>query len=185
MYPQLFLITKKITTNRTDFLFLKLRGGETLDKSIQTQIASLVGAFFVPLFEFMYGEGDVVKYLMTALLFFVLMDWITGIRSSKKDKTYASKYGIDGIFRTFFILLLPAGGHFLDMVLGTNGLIFGALGAGVLYHILQSMTANALRAGWGEYFPEWILTKLTQWVKEELESKLSRSELRKKERIGE
>lgn len=156
-----------------------------MDKSIQTYIASIVGAFFVPVFEFFYGESDIVKALMTALLFFIVMDWITGTRASKKDKTYASKYGIDGIFRTFFILLLPAGGHLLDIAFGLPGILFGALAIGVLYHILQSMTANAIRAGWGEYFPEWILTRITNWVKEELESKLSRAEARKNERIGE
>ncbi|HZH60694.1 MAG TPA: hypothetical protein VEY70_14195 [Metabacillus sp.] len=47
------------------------------------------------------------------------------------------------------------------MFFGTKGIIFGALGTGVLYHIIQSMTANAIRAGWGEFFPEWILTKIT------------------------
>ncbi|HZH60695.1 MAG TPA: phage holin family protein [Metabacillus sp.] len=69
--------------------------------STDKTIAILWGAIFVPVFEFMYGGGDVVKYLMTALLFFIVMDWITGVRASKKDTTYASKYGIDGIFRTF------------------------------------------------------------------------------------
>jgi len=144
-------------------------------------VAFIVGAILVPIFEFMYGEGEIVMYLMTALLFFVVMDWISGVRAAKKDKTYASKYGIDGIFRTFFILLLPAGGHLLDKVLGVPGIIFGALAIGVLYHVLQSMTANAIRAGWGSHVPDWILTKLTDWVKEELESKLARSESRKKD----
>src|SRR5690625_551785 len=148
-------------------------------------LAFIVGAFLVPIFEFLYGEGDVVLYLMTALLFFVVMDWISGVRSAKKDKTYASKYGIDGIFRTFFILLLPAGGHLLDKVLGVPGIIFGALAIGVLYHVLQSMTANAIRAGWGSHVPDWLLTKLTDWVKEELESKLARSEKRKKDIVQE
>lgn len=147
--------------------------------STDKTLALLWGAIFVPVFEFMYGGGDVVKYLMIALVFFLLMDWITGIRASKKDTTYASKYGIDGIFRTFFILLLPAGGHFLDMFFGTKGLIFGVLGTGVLYHIIQSMTANAIRAGWGTWFPEWLLTAITNWVKEELESKINRAEMRK------
>lgn len=141
----------------------------------------LVGAIAVPVFEYLYGESEVAKYLMTALLFFIVMDWISGVRSAKKDSSYASKYGIDGVFRTFFILLLPAGGHLLDKVLGIPGVIFGALAIGVLYHVLQSMTANAIRAGWGSHVPEWILTKLTDWVKEELESKLARSEKRKKE----
>src|SRR5690625_4563836 len=144
-------------------------------------LSFLVGAILVPTFEFLYGEGDVVKYLMTALLFFIVMDWISGIRAAKKDHTYGSKYGIDGVFRTFFILLLPAGGHLLDKVLGSPSVIFGVLGAGILYHVIQSMTANAIRAGWGEWVPEWILTRLTEWVKDELESKLARSEKRKRE----
>lgn len=144
-------------------------------------LSFLVGAILVPTFEFLYGEGDVAKYLMAALLFFIVMDWISGIRSAKKDSSYASKYGIDGIFRTFFILLLPAGGHLLDKVLGIPGIIFGALAIGILYHVLQSMTANAIRAGWGSHVPEWLLTKLSDWVKDELESKLSRSEKRKED----
>lgn len=156
-----------------------------MSKEFQNIIAALVGAIFVPIFEFMYGRGDVAKYIMIALVFFVAMDWISGVRAAKKDHTYASKYGIDGIFRTFFIIMLPSGGHFLDMIVGTSGLIFGALAVGVLYHVMQSMTANAIRAGWGEWFPEWLITKLTNWVKEELESKISRSESRKKLKIGE
>jgi phage-related holin len=145
--------------------------------------AAISGAFLVPAFEFLYGEGDVVTALMTALLFFVVMDWVSGIRSAKKDETYASRYGIDGIFRTFFILLLPAGGHFLDNVLGIPGVIFGVLAVGILYHVMQSMTANAIRAGWGNWFPEWILTKLSDWVKAELESKLARAESRKNNKL--
>lgn len=157
-----------------------------MDTLLKTQniLAALTGAILVPVFEFLYGEGDVVKYLMTALLFFIVMDWISGIRAAKKDHTYGSKYGIDGVFRTFFILLLPAGGHLLDRVLGSPGVVFGVLGAGILYHVIQSMTANAIRAGWGEWVPEWILTRLTEWVREELESKLARSEQRKKEKEG-
>jgi len=148
-------------------------------------IATLAGGFLVPVFEFLYGEGNIVIYTMTALLFFVVMDWISGTRAAKKDNTYASKYGIDGIFRTFFILLLPAGGHLLDMIISSPGVIFGLLAFGVLYHMIQSMTANAIRAGWGEWVPDWILTKITDWVKVELESKLKRAEVRKKELEGE
>lgn len=156
-----------------------------MDKDFQNIIASLFGAVFVPIFEFLYGEGDVVKYMMTALVFFIVMDWISGVRAAKKDHSYASNYGIDGIFRTFFILLLPAGGHLLDKVFGFPDVVFGLFGSGVLYHVIQSMTANAIRAGWGNYFPEWLLTKLTNWVRQEIESKIARSENRKNFKIGE
>ncbi|HHY72710.1 MAG TPA: phage holin family protein [Bacillus bacterium] len=129
----------------------------------------------------MYGEGEVIKYTMTTLLFFIGMDWLSGIRASKKDDSYGSKYGIDGVFRSFFIILLPAGGHLLDMILGAPSVVFGLLSFGVLYHVIQSMTANAIRAGWGEWVPDWILVKLTNWVKAEIESKFARAEKRKEE----
>lgn len=87
---------------------------------------------------------------MAALMFFIAMDWISGVRAAKKDNIYGSKYGIDGVFRTFFMLLLPAGGHLLDAVLSSPGVVFGMLVAGLLYHVLQSMTANAVRAGWAD-----------------------------------
>mgnify|MGYP000912404717 CR=1 FL=1 len=135
--------------------------------------AAVLGGFLVPAFEFFYGTGDIVKYTMAALVFFIALDWIAGIRASKKDGSYASKYGIDGVFRTFFIILLPAGGNLLDMIVGSPGFIFG---------VFQSMTANSIRAGWGQWVPDWILTKLTDWVKSEIESKLSRSTQRLNQR---
>lgn len=147
-------------------------------------LAGTLGSVIVPAFEFLYGEGEVVLSLMAALVFFIAMDWISGIRASKKEHSYGTKYGIDGVFRSFFILLLPAGGHLLDNIIGSPGIIFGVLGAGIIYHVIQSMTANAIRAGWGEWVPEWILVKLTDWVKEEIESKLARSNKRKQEKEG-
>ncbi|MEK3888075.1 phage holin family protein [Bacillus sp. FSL K6-3431] len=147
-------------------------------------ISGIIGAIVGPSFKFLYGDSHVVGSVMTALIFFIVMDWISGTRAAKKDNTYVSKYGIDGIFRTFFVLALPAGGHLLDVVLGAPDVIFGMLAFGVLYHTLQSMTANAIRAGWGDSFPDWILTRITDWVKEELESKLKRAANRKNELEG-
>lgn len=144
-------------------------------------IAGIVGAVLVPAFEYLYG-GETALKLMAVLVFFVGMDWISGIRAAKKDNSYGSKYGIDGIFRSFFILLLPAGGHLVDQVIGTPGLVFGILGAGIIYHVVQSMTANAIRAGWGDWVPDWLLTRLAEWVKEEIESKLARSNKRRQEK---
>lgn len=141
--------------------------------------ASTVGAVLVPAFDFLYGEADAVITIMTALLFFIIMDWLSGIRAAKKDNTYASKYGIDGIFRTFFMLLLPAGGHLLDGVFGFSGAIFGALAVGTLYHVLQSMTANSIRAGWGDSLPLPVLDVVLKWVGSELDKKVKRAANRK------
>jgi phage-related holin len=145
--------------------------------------AAVAGALFTPLFENLYGDGETVRAVMAALAFFILMDWLTGTRASKKDDSYGSKYGIDGVFRTFFILLLPAGGHLLDMASRLPGIFFGLLSFGVLYHVLQSMTANTIRAGWIDWVPVKMLEKIIEWVGSELDSKVSRAEKRKEERV--
>lgn len=155
-----------------------------MNYEFQRIIAAITGAVFVPIFEFFYGEGEMVRTMMAALLFFIVLDWISGIRASKKDHTYASEYGINGIFRSFFVLLLPAGGHFLDLIVGSPGVIFGLLVVGTLYHVIQSMCANVIRAGWGKWVPDWILTKITEWVREEIEAKIARAKKRKEEREG-
>lgn len=142
-------------------------------------VTSTAGALVVPAFEFFYGEGEPVVAIMTALLFFIVLDWLSGIRAAKKDATYASRYGIDGVVRTLFMLLLPAGGHLLDVVFNLPGIIFGALSFGLIYHVLQSMTANSIRAGWGDWLPLPVLNALIEWVKSELDKKIQRSEARK------
>lgn len=141
--------------------------------------AVALGAGLAPIFEYLYGSGEAVTGIMAALLFFVIMDWISGVQAAKRDNSYGSRYGLDGVIRTFFILLLPAGGHLLDVVLSLPGVIFGALAFGTLYHILQSMTANSIRAGWGNWIPLPVLNILINWVKSELDKKIKRAEYRK------
>lgn len=138
-------------------------------------IWTTVGAIFLPAFEFFYGAGEAVVTSMIALTFFILLDWISGTRASKKDNSYASKYGIDGVARTLFMLLLPAGGHLLDQVFSLPGILFGALTAGLLYHVINSMTANAIRAGWGDWLPITVLEALLKWVGSELDKKVQRA----------
>lgn len=147
-------------------------------------IAALTGGFFLPAFEFLYGQGPAVVSTMTALVFFIVMDWLSGSRAARRDNTYASRYGIDGIFRTFFMLLLPAGGHLLDVIVGLPGILFGAFAMGLLYHTIKSMTANAIRAGWADWLPISVLERVTGWVASEIESKIDRALKRKTERVN-
>lgn len=141
-----------------------------------------IGGFLLPAFEFMYGEGPAVLSAMIALVFFIAMDWLSGSRAARKDGTYASHYGLDGVFRTFFMVLLPAGGHFLDVAFGLPGILFGIFTFGLLYHTIKSMTANAVRAGWADWLPIPIIEKITDWVQSEIESKIDRALKRKAER---
>jgi len=148
----------------------------------EKQVAAIAGGFLLPVFEFLYGSEPAVISTMTALAFFILMDWLSGSRAAKKDNTYASEYGIDGIFRTFFMLMLPAGGHLLDKITGLSGILFGVFAVGLIYHTLKSMTANAIRAGWANWMPVNILERVTDWVQSEIESKLDRALKRREAR---
>ncbi|URN94629.1 MAG: phage holin family protein [Candidatus Pristimantibacillus lignocellulolyticus] len=141
----------------------------------ETAFWGAVGAIAIPVFEFMYGAGEAVMIAVIALAFFIGMDWITGSRAAKKDKSYLSKYGIDGVFRTFFMLLLPAGGHLLDLLFNLPGILFGVLVAGLLYHVINSMVANAIRAGWGDWLPLAALETLLKWVGSEMDKKIQRA----------
>ena len=152
------------------------------DVNGQKVLAGVWGGLIIPVFQFFYGTNSTVLPLMAALVFFIAMDWMSGSRASKKDKSYGSKYGIDGIFRTFFMVLLPAGGHLLDTALQLPGILFGIFVFGLLYHTLQSMTANVIRAGWADWLPISILEMVTNWVKSEIDSKVSRAQQRKSER---
>ncbi|CAM3442766.1 phage holin family protein [Marinicrinis lubricantis] len=145
---------------------------------------AVVGAATMPIFEFFYGHGEPTRAFMTALLFFIILDWMSGIRASKRDHTYGSKYGIDGVFRTFFMFLLPAGGNLLDKALQLPGIAFGAMICGLLYHVIQSMIANSIRAGWADWLPLSVLERLSEWVKSELDKKVNRSKKRKDETSG-
>jgi phage-related holin len=147
--------------------------------------SSILGGVLTSAFGFLYGNGIVVVYGMLALVLFIFLDWIAGSRASRKDNTYASKYGIDGVFRTFFMILLPAGGHLLDVLFQLPvPAIFGLLVGGLLIHTIKSMTANVIRAGWGEWVPAWMLERLVSWVQSEIESKTQRAMQRQAERSG-
>lgn len=124
-------------------------------------------------------------YAMLALIWFIALDWVAGVRAATKDVSYASKYGIDGVFRSFFMLLLPAGGNLLDKAFSMPApVIFGLFIGGLLHHTIKSMTANSIRAGWGNWLPAKVLEWLTTWVWSELESKMARAKKRIEERGG-
>lgn len=145
---------------------------------IQSLISGATGAIFVPVFHFLYGEGT-VKYLgMTLYLMLILMDWAAGYRASKKDGSYASEYGIDGGFRTLFLLAVPAAGHLIDRIIGMPMIAFGFLTVAFALHIWKSMTANAIRAGWDKWVPTWAMNA----VSDEIEHKLARAIKRRQEK---
>ncbi|SFS91837.1 phage holin family protein [Bacillus sp. 103mf] len=124
--------------------------------------------------SFLYG-GQVNQLWITALVLIVVLDWITGIKAAKKDGTYASEYGIEGIARAVVLFLLPSFAHVLDMLVKLPDIFFCAITGGLIYHIFNSFTANCARIGW----EKWIPSRLLRSVSSEIEAKIRRSESRK------
>ncbi|WP_339167112.1 phage holin family protein [Brevibacillus sp. FSL L8-0520] len=141
-------------------------------------ISGAAGAFFVSAFQFFYGEGPIRYLALVLYLLLIAMDWAAGYRASKIDGSYASEYGINGAFRTAFLLFMPAVGHLIDSLLGTPGIAFIFLTAAFGLHIWKSMTANVVRAGWEKWVPEWALIA----VSDEIEHKLARAIKRRQEK---
>lgn len=141
-----------------------------------------IGAFLYPTFQYLYGESE-VRITVALLLFLLLaLDWISGSNASSKDGSYASEYGITGIWRTIFILMVPISGNFIDIVLSVPGVFFGLFTAGLIYHIGKSSVANAVRAGWANWLPISIFEMVFEWAKSEIEHKAARAFKRNSEK---
>lgn len=137
-----------------------------------------VGAFFMPIFTFLYGEGPTVILWMLAYMLLITTDWISGYRASRIDGSYASEYGIEGAYRTAYLLIVPVLAHKADLIIGTPNVIFGFTLLAFGMHIWRSMTANVYRAGWDK----WIPISVLNWVADEIDHKTARAKKRVHER---
>jgi phage-related holin len=129
-----------------------------------------VGGFLT----WLYGGTEYNLLCMAALFLAISFDWIGGTVASKKDGSYASAYGIQGLVRTVVMLLLPVFGVLIDNIFQTPNVAFFMFWGGLMYHTLNSMTANFTRAGWDKLIPNWAI----DYVSSEIESKINRSNSR-------
>ena len=127
-----------------------------------TQIELRIMALFSAIgaaFSFLVGGVD---KLITALLIFVALDYLTGLIAAWKTATLDSKKGFDGIKRKVVMLLIVIMAHWIDAgILGISTcrsmVIFAYLGNEGL-----SIIENLDRMGYGEYIPAFIREKLAQ-----------------------
>ena len=118
-------------------------------------IGSAVGAGF----SFLVGGVD---KLITALLIFVIIDYVTGMVAAWKTATLDSKKGFEGIKRKVAMLVIVIMAHWIDVgILGISTcramVIFAYLGNEGL-----SIIENLDRMGYGEYIPAFIRERLVQ-----------------------
>ncbi len=143
-----------------------------------TVASGSIGAFFASIINSIYGDHIFVIPGMGLYVGVITLDWISGYRASRKDGSYASEYGIDGAFRTLYLLIAPALANLADILLGTTGVVFGFTVLAFGSHIWKSMTANVYRAGWAV----WIPIKVLDWVSDEIDHKTARAKRRIQER---
>ena len=122
-------------------------------------IGSAIGAGF----SFLVGGVD---KLITALLIFVIIDYVTGMVADWKTATLDSKKGFEGIKRKVVMLVIVIMAHWIDVsIFGVSTcrsmVIFAYLGNEGL-----SIIENLDRMGYGEYIPAFIREKLVQLRKE-------------------
>lgn len=122
-------------------------------------IGSAIGAGF----SFLVGGVD---KLITALLIFVIIDYVTGMVAAWKTATLDSKKGFKGIKRKVVMLVIVIMAHWIDVsIFGVSTcrsmVIFAYLGNEGL-----SIIENLDRMGYGEYIPAFIREKLVQLRKE-------------------
>jgi len=130
-------------------------------------IAAVAGAILGPIVEILYGPDRLLFfYALTAV---IVWDWISGIAAARKDVTYSSHYGLMGIFRTIFILWFPVVANILDKLSHTPGVFFYPVIIGTMFHVLNSATANAYRAGWKRWIPSWAINFVSSEIKAKAE----------------
>ncbi|MFS0864139.1 phage holin family protein [Fredinandcohnia sp. 179-A 10B2 NHS] len=142
--------------------------------NLRNGFASVLSGAIGGLGSKLYGGSDLYVWFAAALVFAILFDWAGAIAAAKKDGSYASEYGLQGILRTAVLLALPAWGAVLDKILGTPNVVFFTFWGGIMFHTLLSMSANFKRAGWNTWVPTWAI----DWVASEIEAKIKRSESR-------
>ena len=99
--------------------------------------------------------------LMTALLVFVILDYVTGLMRAASDRKLSSAVGFKGICRKVLIFALVGVGHVLDArVVGTGSALRSAVICFYLSNEGLSVLENA--AGLGLPVPEKLKSALSQ-----------------------
>ena len=89
-----------------------------------------------------------VDGLMTALLIFMVLDYITGVMCAVVDKELSSAVGLKGIFKKVLIIMLVGVAHIVDLhVVGTGDALRSAVICFYLSNEGVSMLENAAHLG--------------------------------------
>lgn len=126
-----------------------------------------ITAFICALLGYMFGELD---GFLKMLILFMIVDYITGIAAAVKNKNLSSKIGFLGLFKKFFMVLIVAMAHVLDINLFSDSAFLRSAVCG--FYIANegiSILENASR--FGIPFPQKLLDVLKQLNSDENNNK--------------
>lgn len=103
--------------------------------------ALAVGSWLV---SYLFGGWSGV---LGVLLFFVLLDYLTGIAAAASTGQLKSKIGLVGIARKVFIFAMVAVGHLVDGILGDGHLFRDTVAFFYIANELLSITENGGKMG--------------------------------------
>lgn len=119
--------------------------------------------------SFLFGGWDQAAQ---ALLVLIIADYITGMVAAWKTETLSSSKGFTGILRKMAILLVVALANTLDLGMGLNHLLRSMVICGYAGMEGLSLLENVDRAGYGNYIPVFLRSKLVQLREEKGVSKV-------------
>ncbi|NRF91515.1 phage holin family protein [Paenibacillus frigoriresistens] len=121
-------------------LFTDLLGISTTQQAVVTTSTGVLGAVLT------YSFGGWSE-LLGFFLFAMAVDYVTGIGASiKEQKGLSSKVGFLGIFKKFLMAVVVAMAHRMDILLGSNVIMTGAIYF-YLANEMISITENYGRLG--------------------------------------
>lgn len=110
---------------------------------METMLKAIIG-FIGASVSYLWGEWTA---LLGALLFFVILDYFSGLAAGFAEGTLSSKIGYQGIAKKVFIFAMVAIGHTVDQILGEGHLFRDAVIFFYLANELISILENAGRMG--------------------------------------
>ena len=117
-----------------------------------------VSALICGILSYMYGEFD---GMMKALIFCMVIDYITGLIVAYKNKELSSKIGFLGLAKKFVMLLIVALGHIIDVEIFSNAMFMKSAVCG-FYIANEGLSILENTAAVGVKYPEKLLKALKQ-----------------------
>ncbi len=126
-----------------------------------------VSALICGILSYMYGEFD---GMMKALIFCMVIDYITGLIVAYKNRELSSKIGFLGLAKKFVMLLIVALGHIIDVEIFSNAMFMKSAVCG-FYIANEGLSILENTAAVGVKYPEKLLKALKQVNTDEEENK--------------